>query len=168
MSQHQEHVQDLKADRRDSKEVDGHIRLDMVLQEHAPRLRWRLLAPDHVFTNTGLANLDAELEQFAVNSGSAPHRILRLILRMRSRTSSGTSGRPVRPRRIFHVQNSRKPLRCHAMTVAGFTMTRTDRQPVQTPHSQAHKHRSAGVSFGRFLAERWSTPIWWRSARIST
>jgi hypothetical protein len=33
--------------------------------------------------------------------------------------------------------------------------------------NHAHKHRSATVSFGRFLAERWSTPIWWRRARIS-
>jgi hypothetical protein len=35
-----------------------------------------------------------------------------------------------------------------------------DFQPCQTGHSQAHKRRSAGVSFGRFT-ERCRTPIWW-------
>ncbi len=30
--------------------------------------------------------------------------------------------------------------------------------PERATLAQAHKHRSAAVSFGRFLAERWSTP----------
>ena len=42
-----------------------------------------------------------------------------------------------------------------------------DFQSRQTVHSHAHKSRSAGVSFGRFT-ERCRTPIWWRSARISS
>jgi hypothetical protein len=36
----------------------------------------------------------------------------RLIFRINWRVSFATVGRPGRPRRIFHVQNSRKPLRC--------------------------------------------------------
>jgi hypothetical protein len=48
-------------------------------------------------------------------------------------------------------------------------LTRTDRQSLQIPDSQTHKNRSAALSFGRFLAERWSsTPIWWRGASIAT
>jgi hypothetical protein len=76
MGKHQKHIQDLKADRGNGEEVDRHQRLDMVLQEYAPPLRWWLPAPHHVFADTGLANFDAQLEQFAVNSGSAPRRIL--------------------------------------------------------------------------------------------
>src|SRR5262249_34601034 len=41
---------------------------------------------------------------------------------MSVRTSGGTGGRPPR-RQLFHVQNRRKPLRCQAMTVSGFTIT---------------------------------------------
>src|SRR3954466_4102557 len=48
----------------------------------------------------------------------APQRgLLRLSIRIRSRISCGTLGRPGLPRWIRHVQNKRKPLRCQAMTV---------------------------------------------------
>ena len=90
----------------------------------------------------------------------APHiGFSRLSRRIKSRTSIGTAGRPGCPRRIFQVQNSRKPLRCQAITVSGFTITRADRQSAQTPDSQAQRNRSAAVNLGRFSAERWSTPI---------
>ena len=36
------------------------------------------------------------------------------------------------PLRIFHVQNIRNALRCHATTVRGFTITSAERQSVQT------------------------------------
>jgi hypothetical protein len=54
------------------------------------------------------------------------------------------------------------------MTVWGWTITSTDRHPAQAPDNHAQKTRSATVNFGRFLAERRSTPIWWRRAKIST
>ena len=46
----------------------------------------------------------------------------RHILRIRSRTSRGTNGRPGWPRRTFQVQNRRKPSRCQATTISGWTM----------------------------------------------
>src|SRR5258708_2116809 len=91
----------------------------------------------------------------------------RLILRISLRISFDTGGRPVWPLRTFQVQNSRNPLRCHAMTVAGLTMRRAERHSAQAPQSQAHKHRSNRLSFGLFT-ERCSTPSWWRRARISS
>ena len=63
------------------------------------------------------------------------------------------------PQRIFHFQNNRKPVRCHAMTVSGLTMTSADRQSGQTLHSHAQKSRSDDVNVGRFT-ERWRTPGW--------
>jgi hypothetical protein len=97
----------------------------------------------------------------------APQRGLwRLIVRIRSRTSFGTAGRPCFPRRIFPVQNRRKPLRCHPTTVDAFRMNATDFQSGHAVESQAYRNRSARVSFGRFT-ERCRTPIWWRNARIS-
>jgi hypothetical protein len=86
--------------------------------------------------------------------------------RIRTRTSCGTTGLPALPRRISHVQNKRKPLRCQAITVSGLTMTRADRQSYQTLHSHAQSRRSAGLSLGRFT-ERCRTLSWCRSARLS-
>jgi hypothetical protein len=46
-------------------------------------------------------------------------------------------------------------------------MASAERQPLHTRDSQTQRRRSMGVNLGRFLAERCSTPIWWRSARFS-
>jgi len=54
------------------------------------------------------------------------------------------------------------------MTVSGLTMASDERQPLQRPDRQTHNRRSPCVNFGRFLAVRCSTPIWWRSARFSS
>src|SRR5580704_17169358 len=90
----------------------------------------------------------------------APHSgFSRLIVRIKSRTSRDTVGLPFAPRRTFHVQNNRKPFRCQAMTVSGLTLTSADRQSVQAPDNHAQNTQSATVNFGRFLAERRSTPI---------
>ena len=59
------------------------------------------------------------------------------------------------------------PLRCQATTVSGLTIIRTERQSAQTRDNHTQRIRSPVVNFGRFLAERLSTPIWCRSARFS-
>src|SRR3954447_22341317 len=89
------------------------------------------------------------------------------MIRINSRTSRGTLGRPGLPCRIFQVQNSRKPLRCQAITVAALTMKTLLRHSLQTDESQTHRIRSVVDSFGLFT-DRCSTPTWWRRARIST
>ena len=89
------------------------------------------------------------------------------IVRISARTSSGTVGRPVR-RRLFHVQNNRKPRRCQAMTVSGWTMTSAVRHPVQTRDSQTQSHRSAFASRNRRGRVRCSTCSWWRNASTSS
>src|ERR1017187_6859123 len=99
--------------------------------------------------------------------GAPQSGLSRHILRISSRTSLGTGGRPNRPRRTFQVQISRKPLRCQAMTVSGLTLTKEDRQSPQASQSHAQRSRSAEVSFGR-LTERRRTPSWRRSARCSS
>src|SRR5215471_2335282 len=48
----------------------------MVLQEGAPGLRGWLAAAHHVLGDAGLADGDAEFEQFAVNARCTPSRIL--------------------------------------------------------------------------------------------
>src|SRR5437016_7970216 len=99
----------------------------------------------------------------------APHPgFSRHILRIRSRISRATTGRPARPRRTFQVQNRRNPLRCQATTVSGLTMASVERQSRQIRESPTHNRRSSGVNWRRFLADRNSTPIWWRRARFSS
>jgi hypothetical protein len=71
-----EHIQDLKPDRRHSEEVNRHHGLDVILQEGPPRLRRRLPTAYEVFAHAGLADIEAEFEQFAVDAGRAPKRIL--------------------------------------------------------------------------------------------
>ena len=48
----------------------------MIFQKRAPRLGWRIgITVGHQIGNRSLGNLDAKLEQLAVNPGSAPERI---------------------------------------------------------------------------------------------
>jgi hypothetical protein len=64
VSQNQEHVQHLEPDGRNGEEVDRHHGLDVILKEGAPSLGGRFPAPDQVLAHAGLADVDAELEQF--------------------------------------------------------------------------------------------------------
>jgi hypothetical protein len=84
-------------------------------------------------------------------AGSRPR-----LVRISVRTSSGTVGRPTR-RRLFHVQNRRKPWRCHAMTVSGLTMTSAACHPCRTRETQIQSRRSVRVSRGRSGRDRVST-----------
>ncbi len=92
----------------------------------------------------------------------------RHILRIRSLASREMTSRPGCPRRTFHVQNRRKPLRCQAKTVSGVTMDCVERQSRHRRDRQTQSRRSAEVNLGRVLADRLSTPIWWRRARFSS
>jgi len=57
-------------------EVDGDQLLGMILQECAPGLRRRLAAVKHVFADAAFTDVDAEFEQFTVDAGCTPTRIL--------------------------------------------------------------------------------------------
>lgn len=76
VSEHQEYVQDLEADSRHGEEIDGYQALEVMVEEGPPGLRRRLAVAQHVLADAGLADVDAQFEQFAVNAGSTPERIL--------------------------------------------------------------------------------------------
>ena len=97
----------------------------------------------------------------------APHRGLAFaMLRISAGMSSETLGRPVR-RRLFQVQKSLKPRRCHTTTVSGWTRTIAGRQSLHIRESQTQSRRSVGVKRTRGRRERSSTFNWWLRARIS-
>lgn len=48
----------------------------MIVEKSLPGLRRMPAASDHILTHAGFADLDAELQQFAVNPWSTPKRVL--------------------------------------------------------------------------------------------
>ena len=100
-------------------EIDRDQLLEVIVQEGAPSLRGWFAAAHHVFADTGLADVDAEFEQFTVDAGCTPTGILPAYLADQIANLAAMTGRPGWPRRTFQVQNRRKPARCQAMTVSG-------------------------------------------------
>jgi hypothetical protein len=47
-------------------EIDRRDRVRMVAEERPPTLRWRPSAPDHVFGDRRLGDLESELQQFTI------------------------------------------------------------------------------------------------------
>ena len=76
MGKYQEDVENMKADRRNREEVDGNELRDVVLKERTPSLRGRLANTHHIFGHAGLANVDTEFEQLAMNARCSPCGIL--------------------------------------------------------------------------------------------
>ena len=60
---------------RDYKEIAGRCHVHMVPQEGAPRLERRLPDAVHVLRDGRLCDVEAELEEFAVDSGCTPEQI---------------------------------------------------------------------------------------------
>jgi len=57
-------------------EVDRNELGHMIGEERSPRLGWRLGMTDHVFGNGRLGNLNAQFQEFAVNSRRSPERVI--------------------------------------------------------------------------------------------
>ena len=68
-------VEQAKRRGRNNEHVDGHGVAHVVAQEAAPGRGGDFGSPWHVSSDGRLADHDAELEQFAVDSGSTPERI---------------------------------------------------------------------------------------------
>jgi GH24 family phage-related lysozyme (muramidase) len=88
------------------------------------------------------------------------------IERIRVRMSADTVGRPSR-RRLFQADQSRKPCRCQAMTVSGFTGTSAVCHSAQTRASMTQSQRSVLACRTRCGPVRCSTSSWCRKARMS-
>ena len=135
VSQNQEYVQDLKSDRRHGKEIDRHHGLDVILEEGPPSLRRWLPLADDVLAHAGLADIDTEFQQLTVDAGCTPKWILaahfpnQLADFFRHRWTPGLA--------MTNFPDPEQPevLMMPAKTVSGLTMTKADRQSLQTSHS---------------------------------
>jgi hypothetical protein len=97
VSKNQEDIQQLEPDRGHGEEVYRYYALHVILKEGPPSLGRRFSQSNHVFGYRWFGNLNAQLEQLAMNAWCTPARLLRLII-IRFRTSCGTQGRPGFPR----------------------------------------------------------------------
>src|SRR5215471_19695835 len=72
MCEHDEDEQNLEPDRVYREEVDRNELGYMIGEERSPRLGWRLGMADHVFGDGRLGNLNAQFQEFSVNSRRSP------------------------------------------------------------------------------------------------
>ena len=79
----------------DDDEVGGHDLSDVVRQEGFPGWRWRAPAAGHVLRHRGLRDVDADLQPFPVDARRTQSGFACDIVRISSRTSRDTGGRPV-------------------------------------------------------------------------
>src|SRR5229473_2477008 len=75
MLQDQKSIQQPKRDRRDYEQIHRRNAVGMIAQKGLPALRWRLPSPGHVFCHGGLPDIDAKLEQFAMDLWRSPKRV---------------------------------------------------------------------------------------------
>ena len=72
VAEHDQGIEQLKPCRYDNEQVDGGGVMQVVVQERAPSREGGLGPPWQVSANRGLAHVEAELEQLAMNAGRAP------------------------------------------------------------------------------------------------
>jgi hypothetical protein len=138
----------------------------MIGQEGAPCLRRRLARRAwHQTRDLALRDLDAELEQLAMDARGAHSGLASATWRARPRVRRSKGGRP-RGLRERRVQKRRKAERCQGPTVAGLTSTRTSRQRHHARDSATQKIRSVQAREGRGRLRRRTTNCL-RRARFS-
>jgi hypothetical protein len=94
MAEDEQGVENLKLGSYDNEHVDGGGVVHVIVQERAPGRGVDLGPPWKISANRGLAHVDAELEQLAVDAGRAPKRVGQAHLRISSRISRLILGRP--------------------------------------------------------------------------
>src|SRR6476646_9946063 len=106
----------------------------MVPEERSPALRLRAPSRCHVLGNRGLADIDAELEEFSMDARSAPEGICQADLADQLPNFERHLGLPGR-RRDFQRQEPRNQARCHRKIVSGRTIVITSRTVGESRYS---------------------------------
>jgi hypothetical protein len=140
-----EYIEQIKANGRDNEQVHGGDVRCVVTQEGAPSLGRRSISFDHILRNAGLTDLEAELEQLAMNAR-----------RSSARSSASIFGRPPRER-DFHRQYRQKPARCQRTRVSGRMIVMALSTDGNHRYSMTKNKRSPFVSWTRPRTLRCST-----------
>lgn len=122
----------------------------MVLQERPPGFGRRLgVTTRHQVGNRGFGDLYSQLEQFAVNPGSAPKR----IDFFHPANKIADFGTDLRPPRALSRQNSLKPFLYYRTAVPGLKTIKASRQ-LDANHFTGHAYRQFGASANVNLCNR--------------
>src|SRR5215472_17884775 len=119
VSQDQEYIQHLKANGRHREEVDRYHALHMVLEKSSPGLGWRFSFAHQVFADTGFADVDDELEQFAVDARRSPKRVFAAHPANQLACFGRYAGTTATAIKGFPLPVEAESLRCQPMTVSG-------------------------------------------------
>jgi hypothetical protein len=153
-----EAIQHAKGERRYREEVHRGNGLTVILEEGQPafgEIRSSGTSPNPL-RDCGFREIEAELEQFDVNTRRSPGRISVTIRKIKARTSLLTGLRPPRCLDLeSHFQYSPKPARCQPVTVLGVTRMRGFLQPDHLFLNMTQKSLCRAVSrrCGRWRAE---------------
>src|SRR5262249_41158875 len=79
----------LKRNRWNHEQINRSNPLNMIAKEGFPSLQWPIPSRYHVDGNRGLSDRDAEFEQFTVNLGRAPQRVLKTHSSNHGRSAAG-------------------------------------------------------------------------------
>src|ERR1700731_4707429 len=71
----QQSIKQAKRDCRHDKQIHRRDAVGMIADKGSPALRRRVSSLDHVFGGAGLSDIDAELEEFSMDSRRSPQRI---------------------------------------------------------------------------------------------
>src|SRR5438093_4754446 len=151
-----EGVEHVEANGWGNEQVHGGDVRCVVTQEGGPALGRRSTSLDHVLRHARLSDLEAELEQLAMNARRTPQRIFGAHPPISARRS--IFGRPPRERDFQH-QYRRKPARCQRTRVSGRMIVmafRTDGN---------HRYRWTKNKRSPFV--RWTRPRVFRCNTIS-
>jgi hypothetical protein len=127
MLDNEEAIQEPEGQRRHGEEVKGDDRFSMVSEEREPALGRIASARPQPSKIPATVRSETSKPSFSSSPwifGAPQSEFSAAMRRMRVRISSPTFGRPPRGR-DRQRQYRRKPARRHAITVSGFTMTRT-------------------------------------------
>src|SRR6516164_1552347 len=91
MAENKKREQLLKGNRRNHKEINRRNPLHMIANKGLPGLQWPIWSGHHIDRNRGLGDLDAELEQLAMDLGGA--RLCRSAVGLRANGTSIASKR---------------------------------------------------------------------------
>lgn len=151
-----------------SKKVECDNRLAMIGKKCLPALiRSTSAGPQasQIPGDRAFGDRKAELQQLAVDLRRSPAGVLKAHLANQT-ADLVCDPRSAAPPPGCQRQYSRKPLRCHAITVAGSTMARTSDHRGHTLRSRIQKSRSSRLRTGR-RRFRFNTTSCWRRASTS-
>ena len=131
----------------------------MVVEEGTPSLRRRLAEPDHVLADAGLSDVDAEFEEFTVDTRRTPQR----VFAAHGADQLANVFRNARTT-VLAMTDFPPPEKPKALPVPGYDGFRLDDNQSGTPVAPgpAKPGPQEPIGWGR------RTPSWWRRASFST